>query len=114
MPLLLSEECANAADKRRQSNAMLYTLITFIGLFVIATTAAVIFYVKSEELRTEKETAEQQRNELANAEEQRMLGTIVGAPLPGQSYLGTMVSHLDRMVRLAKGGRSSRRLLRSR
>ena len=35
--------------KRRQSNAMLYTLITFVGLFIIATTVAVIYYVKAEE-----------------------------------------------------------------
>jgi hypothetical protein len=90
--------------KRRQSNAMLYTLITFIGLFVIATTAAVIFYVKAEELRTEKETAEQQRNELASAEEYAARGTLIGAPLAGQSYLGTMNSYLDEMVRLVKGG----------
>jgi archaellum component FlaC len=90
--------------KRRQSNAMLYTLITFIGLFVISATAAVIFYVKSEDLRTEKQTAEQQRNELANSEEQRTLGTLVGPPLRGQSYMGTMIAYLDRMVRLVKGG----------
>jgi len=44
--------------KRRQSNAMLYTLITFVGLFIVATTVAVIYYVKAEELRTTTEEAQ--------------------------------------------------------
>ena len=39
--------------KRQQTNPMLYTLIAFVGLFIIATTVAVIFYVKSEEHRKE-------------------------------------------------------------
>ena len=39
------------AHRRKQTNAMLYTLITFVGLFIAATTVAVIFYVKAEEYR---------------------------------------------------------------
>ncbi len=31
---------------------MLYTLITFVGLFIATTTVAVIYYVKAEEYRT--------------------------------------------------------------
>jgi len=40
---------------------------------------------------------------LANAEEFRQLGAIVGTKLPGQSQLGTMIRHLDQMVGLVKG-----------
>jgi hypothetical protein len=91
-------------SKRRQSNAMLYTLIVFIGLFIVATTAAVIYYVKAEELRTQNQEIQQRMDGLARSEEYRMLGSIVGTPLPGESQLGTMVTYLDRMLRLVEGG----------
>jgi hypothetical protein len=92
------------ATKRRQSNAMLYTLITFIGLFVIATTAAVIYYVKAEEFRSDRDDLQQKADSLATAEEYRSLGTIVGDKMRGQSYLGTMAEYLNRMLVLVKGG----------
>jgi hypothetical protein len=91
------------AGKRRQSNAMLYTLITFVGLFVVATTAAVIYYVKAEELRTTTKDLQDEMNRMVTAEELRNLGTVVGTRLPGESNLGTVVSHLDQMVELVKG-----------
>lgn len=89
--------------KRRQSNAMLYTLITFVALFVIATTAAVIYYVKAEEIRTSRDELQEQVDSLANKEEVRNLGSIVGAKMAGHSNLGTMVAHLDSMVELILG-----------
>jgi len=92
------------ATKRRQSNAMLYTLITFIGLFVVATTAAVIYYVKAEEYRSDRDELQQRTDSLVSTEEYRSLGTIVGEKMRGQSYLGTMAEHLNRMLVLVKGG----------
>jgi len=89
--------------KRRQSNAMLYTLITFIGLFIIGTTVAVIYYVRAEELRTNAEELQEQMDDLASGEEIRQLGNIVGPKLRGQTRLGTMVSYLDQTVKLIKG-----------
>ena len=89
--------------KRRQSNAMLYTLIIFVGLFIAATTVAVIYYVKAEELRTRTDELQQEMDNLATREELRTLGGIVGAKLRGQSNLGTVVEHLNQMVRLVKG-----------
>jgi len=91
------------AGKRRQSNAMLYTLITFVALFVIATTAAVIYYVKAEDFRTRMQERTDELSKLASQEEVRNIGTVVGTRLPGQSGLGTVVSHLDQMVELVKG-----------
>ena len=91
------------AGKRRQSNAMLYTLITFVGLFVVATTAAVVYYVKAEELSTRDKERQDETNKLATQEELRNIGAIVGTRLPGQSGLGTVVTHLDQMVKLVKG-----------
>jgi hypothetical protein len=82
---------------------MLYTLITFVALFVIATTAAVIYYVRAEELRTTRDTLQNEMDTMVSREESRNLGTIVGARLPGKSNLGTVVEHLDQAVMLVKG-----------
>jgi len=89
--------------KRRQSNAMLYTLITFVGLFIIATTVAVIYYVKAEELRTTTADAQSELAEMASSDELRRIGDIVGAKLPGQTNLGTLVQHFDRLTGLVLG-----------
>jgi hypothetical protein len=92
------------AGKRRQSNAMLYTLITFVGLFVVATTVAVIYYVKAEELRTRSEELQSEMNQAVTQDERRNLTSIVGAKLPGQrSFFGTLSQHLDEMILLVKG-----------
>jgi hypothetical protein len=92
------------AGKRRQSNAMLYTLITFVGLFVVATTVAVIYYVKAEELRTRSEELQAEMNQAVTVDERRNLTSIVGAKLPGQrSFFGTLCKDLDEMILLIKG-----------
>ncbi len=89
--------------KRRQSNAMLYTLITFVALFIIATTAAVIYYVKAEELRTTTEDAVNELAEMASAGEIRDIGSLVGEKLPGETFLGTLLTHFDQMTGLILG-----------
>ena len=89
--------------KRRQSNAMLYTLITFVGLFVAATTVAVIYYVKAEELRTRSDDLQEQMDTLVSREEMRNIGSIVGAKLPGRSNLGSVVEHLNELLLIVKG-----------
>jgi hypothetical protein len=82
---------------------MLYTLITFVGLFIAATTVAVIYYVKAEELRTRSDDLQEQMDTLVTREESRSVGAIVGAKMPGHSNLGTMVEHFNEMVRIVKG-----------
>ena len=72
-------------------------------LFVIATTAAVIYYVKAEDFRTRATERQDELNKLASQEEIRTIGTIVGTRLPGQSNLGTVIEQLDQVVRLVKG-----------
>ena len=92
------------ARRRKQSNAMLYTLITFVGLFIASTTVAVIYYVKAEEHRTSLEDAIRTRDGLANEQEQQVLGTTVGAKKSQESWLGTMLNHFDHAVSLILGG----------
>lgn len=90
------------AGRRQQTSAMLYTLITFVGLFVIATSAAVIYYVKAEEYRTQAVDLQTEINDLANREEIRKLGTLVGTKM-SKSRLGTMIDYLDTTTSLIVG-----------
>ncbi|MCH8119149.1 MAG: hypothetical protein IIC00_05410 [Planctomycetes bacterium] len=93
------------AHRRKQSNAMLYTLITFIGLLIVATTIAVIYYVKTEEYRDKANKAESNLEEIIKpAEQLKGLGKIVGTVPIGKSALGTMANYLDETVCLIVGG----------
>jgi len=92
------------ARRRKQSNAMLYTLITFVGLFIATTTVAVIYYVKAEEYRTAQADLQRDIDNLATDRERQALGSIVGAKQPNKTQLGTMVEYLDKAVTLIAGG----------
>ena len=93
------------AHRRKQSNAMLYTLITFIGLLIVATTIAVIYYVKTEEYRDKANKAESNLEEIIKpAEQLKGLGKIVGTVPIGKSALGTMANYLGETVCLIVGG----------
>ncbi len=92
-----------AAGKRAQSNAMLYTVITFVGLFILSTVLAVIYYLKAEDFKNEAATLRSQRDELASSAEMRKIGAIVGAKQRAKSRLGTMIDYLDEMVSLIMG-----------
>jgi hypothetical protein len=83
---------------------MLYTLITFVGLFIVATTLAVIFYVKTEKLRTIAATSQNQLEEMATPAEQRKIGELIGAKVGRKSRLGTMLDYLDTAVYSIIGG----------
>ena len=89
--------------KRQQNNAMLYTLIAFVGLFTIAATFAVIYYVKAEDYRTKETALRRDIGELANNQERQRLVTIVGTRQPGKTWLATMVEHFDKAIRLVTG-----------
>jgi len=92
------------ARRRKQSNAMLYTLITFVGLFIATTTVAVIYYVKAEEYRTGEADLQRELNNYVTDRERQAMGTIVGAKLPGETWIGTMVNYHDKTVTLVAGG----------
>ena len=90
--------------RRKQSNALLYTLITFVGLFIAATTIAIIYYVQAEDYRTKLADTENKIDDLASKEELSKIGIIVGTKQPRKSRLGTMVGYLDQTVSLIVGG----------
>ena len=92
-----------AARQASQSNAMLYAVVTFVALFLIAATFAVIYYVKSEEFRTQAEIAREDLQSIAKPAENSALARIVGKPSQGQSYLGTMQTVVNDLYTLILG-----------
>lgn len=99
------------ARRRKQSNAMLYTLITFVGLFLVAIIIAGICYVKIEEYRDKAVKAESNLEEMATSEQWQDRGKIVGK-VPqisgrprkaGETYLGKMAEHFDATTSLIVG-----------
>jgi len=88
---------------RGQSNAMLYTVVTFVGLFIVATACGIIFYVKSEDNRLAAEAAKEELREMAKPQEVRGIGDIVGAKSKRESYLGKMAGYYDDAVAMVLG-----------
>ena len=93
------------ARRRKQSNAMLYTLITFVGLFIVSTTIAVIYYVEAEDKKTRLEETQSKIDDLASTSEISVLGSMVGTRASRTTtWLGTMVGHLDGTTSMIVGG----------
>jgi hypothetical protein len=92
------------ARRKQQSNAMLYTLIIFVGLFIVSTTIAVIYYVKAEEYRAARDNLQNEIDNYATNNERQDVGRNIGSRTSGMTWLGTMTDHLDNMVTLIVGG----------
>jgi hypothetical protein len=91
--------------KKPQTDPMLYYLITFVGLFLVATALAIICYIKIENYRTIAATSKSELEQMATPAEQRKgIGKIVGRVPRDKSGLGIMDDYLDQMVYLIIGG----------
>ena len=89
--------------KPSQGNMMLYTVLTFVGLFLVAAVCAVFFYVKAEDYKAQRDDMAGQLGKLANDREVRELSKTVGKPLARKTILGTMLTYLDEMVSAVTG-----------
>jgi hypothetical protein len=83
---------------------MLYATVTFVALFLFATVAAVIFYLKTEDYRTQAANLQTQMDDLATSAELRKIGATVGEKQRQKTRLATMLDYLDQMVVLITGG----------
>ena len=90
------------ARRRKQSNAMLYTLI-FVGLSIVSTTFAVIFYLQAENNRSESDQAESTLNDFASQSERNLIEDIVGQKQTNLTWLGAMDDYHNQMVSLILG-----------
>src|SRR3990172_1673035 len=89
--------------KKQQSNALLYTLVAFVGLFLAAATAAIIYYVKTEDYKTKEEALRTKISEIANSQEQTSLGAIIGTRQTPKTWVGTTVDCFDAAIALVTG-----------
>lgn len=91
-----------AVARQGQSNTMLYTVITFVALFLVAGIFAVVFYIKAEDWRNESIAAQQELSAFANASEVRDIATIVGAK-SSDTRLSQLTGYTDRFYTLLLG-----------
>ena len=90
--------------KRPGTDGTLYALIAFVALFIVATTVAVIFYLKFEEQRGLADTAQRRLGEIANPAELQKIGALVGSEQPRKSRLRAVLDYLDQTVGLIVPG----------
>jgi len=91
------------AGRRTENNAMLYALVAFVALFIVATVLTIIFYVKYQD---QMNIAQQTQRELAdfiNKKDMQQAMKIVGPKTTRETYFGNMVAYFDRMARFAVG-----------
>ena len=91
------------AGKQSQSSAMLYTLIAFVAISIIATVCAVYFYVKAEDYKTQVINKEELLSKFANSTEQNQAATRIGKTKQGETYTKTLLGLLDEMVSAVTG-----------
>ncbi len=90
--------------KKSTTDSTLYALIIFVALFIIAATAAVIYYLKFEEQRGIADSAQKTRREVVNDNESQKIGSIVGNEQPGKSRLKAMAEYVDQSLGLIMPG----------
>ncbi|MHC4186960.1 MAG: hypothetical protein ACYSRQ_02095, partial [Planctomycetota bacterium] len=95
--------------KRQPANNMMYAVIIFVVLFLCAVVAAVVFYLRTENLNQEFSRIREQNQELVTNAEYQNIGEIVGTKQRTETYLGKMVSNLDEVVYLILGGAPEQR-----
>ncbi|MHC5059757.1 MAG: hypothetical protein ACYTFK_01550 [Planctomycetota bacterium] len=91
------------AGKAMHSNTMLYTVLIFVGFFLVAAVCAVFFYVKADDYAAQRDDMAGQLGKLATDREVRELSKTVGKPVSGKTVLGTMAEYLDEMVSAVTG-----------
>lgn len=84
-----------ARQTSQGSNAMLYTVVTFVALFLIAAVLAVVYYVKAEDYRIQADQGKEDLRSIVTPGEKGKLLRIVGKPTQGKSYMGTMQTVID-------------------
>jgi hypothetical protein len=75
-------------------------VITLVVLFLISATAAVVFYVKAEGVRTEAQAATQTLDKWVSRSER---GSWVGEEKAGQTKIGAMIASFNEITRMSLG-----------
>jgi hypothetical protein len=91
-----------AVARQEQSNVMLYTAITFVGLFIISAILAVIFYIKAEDWRNQFLANQQQLEEIATSSEMQNVNTLIGQKEKA-SRVRQLLGYLDKLYIMDTG-----------
>ncbi len=86
-----------AMARQTQSSTMLYTVITFVALFIIAAILAVVFYLKSQDWRDQYLASQQDMDEFASQNQMRNIGSLVGQKERNQSRLSQLLGYIDQL-----------------
>lgn len=86
-----------AVVRPAQSNTMLYTVITFVALFIISAVLAVVFYLKSEDWRDQYLSTQKDMADFASQNQMRNIGALVGQKERNQNRLGQLLGYVDRL-----------------
>ena len=92
-----------AAPRQSQNGAMLYTVIAFVALFIIATVAGILYYLKAEDLRLELESTQSQLDKLVSPMESRNVANLVGEKEEQKSTLGQTLGYISQMYKMFTG-----------
>ncbi len=91
-----------AVARQEQGNVMLYTAITFVGLFIISAILAVIFYIKAEDWRNQFLANQQQLEEIATSSEIQNVNTLIGQK-ESASRVRQLLGYLDKLYIMDTG-----------
>lgn len=91
------------AGKSSQSNAMMYTMITFVALFFIAGTCAVLFFTSSENYKAQAGDLSKKMSSLASDKELRELTKSVGKKEGKESYFAMMSGYIEELTSAVTG-----------
>ncbi|MDD5134418.1 MAG: hypothetical protein PHP01_03280 [Phycisphaerae bacterium] len=92
-----------AVAHQGHSNTMLYTVITFVALFLVAAVCAVVFYIKAEDWRNEFLANQQDTSELASPAQIRNLPTLIGQKNRNESRVAQLLGYIDKLYVLFVG-----------
>ena len=92
-----------AVPRQSQNSAMLYTVIAFVALFIIATVTGILYYLKAEDLRLELESTQSQLDKLVSPIESRNVINLVGEKEGRKSQLGQTLGYIGQMYNMFTG-----------
>ena len=88
---------------RAQDSSLFVAVIIFVGLFIISTALAVVFYLKITDLQKTVMDTDKRIEELASAKEVRAIGTTVGTKIPRKTVLATLLARYDELTAMILG-----------
>jgi hypothetical protein len=92
-----------AVVRQEQRNVMLFTVITFVGLFIVSAVLAVLFYIKSEDWRNQFLTSQQNQEEFVTSSEVQNVGTLIGQKERKASRTRQLLGYINKIYKMDTG-----------